>query len=259
MGKIYVAWATPSALQSIRRAWIAFAPTLRPFQEHKDRRQRRSLLPKHRCPRTPLLITLALCAQGCLLGPDFKTPPAPVADKWLEQGNKGVESTTSEHQDWWAVFNDPRLTRLIQLAYQQNLTLQTAGVRVLEARARLGIAIGEFYPQQQQLGASLTYNRIPTSQPFNVITNTYWADQFGVQVAWELDIWGKLRRAIESADGGFVASIANYDDVPVTLVGDVATAYMQIRTIETQIAIAQDNVERQRAALKIAQAKFQYG
>ena len=177
-----------------------------------------------------------------MLGPDFKTPPAPVADKWLEQGNKSVDFTASEYRDWWAVFNDPRLTRLIQLAYQQNLTLRTAGVRVLEARARLGIAIGEFYPQQQQLGASLTYNRIPISLPYNFITNTYWADQFGAQAAWELDIWGKLRRAIESADGGFLASVANYDDVLVTLVGDVATAYVQIRTTERQIAIAQDNI-----------------
>ena len=152
-----------------------------------------------------------------------------------------------------------RLTRLIQLAYQQNLTLRTAGVRVLEARARLGIAIGEFYPQQQQLGASLTYNRIPISLPYNFITNTYWADQFGAQAAWELDLWGKLRRAIESADGGFLASVASYDDVLVTLVGDVATAYVQIRTTERQIAIARDNITRQRTALKIAQAKFQYG
>jgi NodT family efflux transporter outer membrane factor (OMF) lipoprotein len=206
-----------------------------------------------------LLIALALCAQGCLLGPDFKTPPAPVADEWLEEGNKAVNSTTSEHQDWWAVFNDPRLMRLIQLAYRQNLTLQTAGVRVLEARARLGIAIGEFYPQQQQIGASITYNRIPISLPYDVITNTYWADQLGAQVAWELDMWGKLRRGIESADAGFLASVANYDDVLVTLVGDVATAYVQIRTTERQIAIARDNVERQQAALRIARAKFQFG
>jgi NodT family efflux transporter outer membrane factor (OMF) lipoprotein len=259
MGKIHVAFGTQSALQSVRRAWIAFAPILRPCQEHRGRRQCESLLPHRRCACAPLLIVLALCVQGCMLGPDFKTPPAPVADTWLEQGNKAVDSTTSEHREWWTVFNDPRLTRLIQLAYQQNLTLQTAGVRVLEARARLGIAIGEFYPQQQQLGASLTYNRIPVSLPYNVITNTYWADQFGAQAAWELDIWGKLRRAIESADGGFLASVATYDDVLVTLVGDVATVYVQIRTTERQIAIAGDNVERQRTALKIARAKFQYG
>src|SRR5262245_26557000 len=213
-----------------------------------------------RCLRFLLIIALVCFVQGCMLGPDFTTPPAPIADRWLEQGNKSVDSTAApEHRDWWTVFNDPTLTRLIQLAYQQNLTLRTAGVRVLEARARLGIAIGEFYPQQQQVGASLTYNRIPISLPYNIVTNTYWADQFGAQAAWEIDIWGKLRRAIESADGGFLASVASYDDVLVTLVGDVATAYVQIRTTERQIAIAQDNVTRQRTALKIAQAKFQYG
>jgi len=207
-----------------------------------------------------VIFGLAFLAGGCLLGPDFKATPTRVADKWLEHGNKSVDSTAAaEYRDWWTVFNDPRLTRLIQLAYQQNLTLRTAGVRVLEARARLGIAIGEFYPQQQQLGASLTYNRIPISLPYNFITNTYWADQFGAQAAWELDLWGKLRRAIESADGGFLASVANYDDVLITLVGDVATAYVQIRTTERQIAIARDNIERQRTALKIARAKFQYG
>ena len=182
-----------------------------------------------------------------------------MADKWIEEGNKSVDSGAAEHRDWWTVFNDPALVRLIQLAYERNLTLQTAGVRVLEARARLGIAIGEFYPQQQQLGASLTYNRIPISQPYNVVTNTYWADQFGAQTAWELDFWGKLRRAIESADGAFLASVANYDDVLVTLVGDVASAYVKIRTTERQIVIARDNITRQRTALKIASAKFQYG
>src|SRR5262245_36809821 len=212
-----------------------------------------------RCWKPERVIFFGLLVSGCMLGPDFKTPPTTVADKWLEQGNKAVNSTASEHRDWWTVFNDPALTRLIQLAYQQNLTLRTAGVRVLEARAKLGIAIGEFYPQQQQVGASLTYNRIPISLPYNFITNIYWADQFGAQAAWEIDIWGKLRRAIESADGGFLASVASYDDVLVTLVGDVATAYVQIRTTERQIAIAQDNITRQRTALKIAQAKFQYG
>ena len=206
-----------------------------------------------------ILGLLLICAEGCMLGPNFRQPAAPVADKWLEADNPAVDSNRQEFRDWWTVFNDPVLTRLIQLAYQRNLTLQTAGVRVLEARAQLGIAIGEFYPQQQQVGASITYNRIPISLPYNFITNTYWADQFGAQTAWELDFWGKLRRAIESADGAFLASVANYDDVLVTLVGDVASVYVQIRTTERQIAIAQDNITRQRTALKIASAKFQYG
>ena len=92
MGKIHVAFGTQSALQSVHRAWIAFAPTLRPFQEHRGRRQGESLLPHRRCARVPLLIILALCVQGCMLGPDFKTPPAPVADTWLEKGKALVQS-----------------------------------------------------------------------------------------------------------------------------------------------------------------------
>ncbi len=253
---------TQSAFQSVCRALIGSLKTnrFRQFPQLRSR-WRGSRFSNRRCfgELEVLILGLMLLAGGCVLGPNFKTPRASVADKWLEQDNKSVDATGSDQRDWWTVFNDPRLTRLIQLAYQQNLTLQTAGVRVLEARARLGIAIGEFYPQQQQVGASLNYNRIPVSLPYDFIANTYWADQFGAQAAWELDIWGKLRRAIESADGGFLASVANYDDVLVTLVGDVATAYVQIRTTERQIAIAQDNVERQRAALKIASVKFKYG
>jgi NodT family efflux transporter outer membrane factor (OMF) lipoprotein len=206
-----------------------------------------------------LTVGLMVITGGCMVGPNFKTPPAAVAGKWIEEGNQALDSGAAEHRDWWTAFNDPALTRLVQLAYERNLTLQSAGLRVLEARARLGIAIGEFYPQQQQVGASLTYNRIPISLPYNFITNTYWADQFGAQAGWELDFWGKLRRAVESADGAFLASVANYDDVLVTLVGDVASAYVKIRTTERQIEIARDNVARQRTALKIANAKFQYG
>jgi outer membrane protein TolC len=129
---------------------------------------------------------------------------------------------------------------------------------VLEARAQLSIAIGEFYPQQQLASAAVTYNRLPISFPFNIASNTYWEAEFGAQAGWEIDLWGKLRRAIESADSALLASVANYDNVQVTLIGDVASAYVQIRTTEKQIAIAHDNVERQRASLKIARAKFRY-
>jgi NodT family efflux transporter outer membrane factor (OMF) lipoprotein len=203
---------------------------------------------------------LSIAIVGCtLIGPDFKRPSATIAPKWSAADDIHVNQSYPEYRDWWAVFNDADLTRLVLLAYQNNLSLRTAGVRVLEARAQLGIAIGEFYPQQQVASASLTYNRIPGSLPYRLNQNTYWADAFGAQAAWEIDLWGKLRRAIESADDAFLASVATYDDALVSLVADVATAYVQIRTIETQIEIAQDNVERQKKALKIASAKFQYG
>src|SRR5262245_22783283 len=220
-----------------------------------------SLLLNRRFSRQPnvLILGLALLVQGCLLGPNFQVPPAPVADRWVEEGNKAVDPGLAEYREWWTVFNDPVLTRLIDRAYQQNLTLRAAGVRVLEARAQLGVAIGEFYPQQQLASAAVTYNRLPISFPYNIVSNTYWQAAFAAQVGWEIDLWGKLRRAIESADSALLASVANYDDVQVTLIGDVASAYVQLRTTEKQIAIARDNVERQQASLKIARAKFRYG
>jgi NodT family efflux transporter outer membrane factor (OMF) lipoprotein len=205
-----------------------------------------------------VIAAAALLASGCMLGPDFKPPPAPVASTWIESSNPALRAKR-EYPNWWAVFHDPVLTRLVNRAYQQNLGLRTAGVRVLEARAQLGVAIGELYPQQQGTGASLSYNRLPISLPYNLSNNTYWSDIFSAQSAWELDMWGKLRRAVESADDAFLASVADYDDVLVSLTGDVASDYVRFRTAQRQIAIARDNTQRQRVALRIARAKFEGG
>ncbi len=205
-----------------------------------------------------VIAAAALLASGCMLGPDFKPPPAPVASTWIESSNPALRAKR-EYPNWWAVFHAPVLTRLVNRAYQQNLGLRTAWVRVLEARAQLGVAIGELYPQQQGTGASLSYNRLPISLPYNLSNNTYWSDIFSAQSAWELDMWGKLRRAVESADDAFLASVADYDDVLVSLTGDVASDYVRFRTAQRQIAIARDNTQRQRVALRIARAKFEGG
>src|SRR5215813_2665892 len=98
----------------------------------------RDLFPNRRFLRKPalLILGLALLAGGCMLGPNFKAPPAPIADHWVEEDNKAVDPSPSDYREWWVVFADPVLTRLVDSAYQQNLTLRSAGVRVLEARAQ---------------------------------------------------------------------------------------------------------------------------
>src|SRR5439155_13001622 len=96
------------------------------------------------------LAGVVLALAGCEVGPDFSTPNAQVADKWLESGDHRVKHPGRDDTTWWKALNDPILDALIATAYRQNLTLQTAGVHVLEARAQLGAAIGELYPQQQQ-------------------------------------------------------------------------------------------------------------
>jgi len=206
-----------------------------------------------------------------MVGPDFSSPSAPVAGKWLDSNDPAVKSVSSaplasdgraEDWAWWAVFHDPVLDRLIKIAYDQNLSLVSAGTRVLEARAQLGVAIGEFYPQLQHGTGSIIYSRSshadPTATPQSVLRN-FWRDSLGLTVNWELDFWGKFRRGIESADAAYLASIAGYDQALVTLLGDVATTYIGIRTLETQIKIAQDNVVKQKKALAIAEAKFHGG
>lgn len=209
--------------------------------------------------RVWLACVSTLLASGCMLGPDYQRPPVSLAEGWMEAGTAVVDSGREPDRKWWSSLNDPVLSRLIELAYEQNLSLLAAGIRVLEARAQLGVAIGEFYPQQQQLNASVSYNRLPTSLPYSVVDNTFWQAAFGAQVGWELDLWGKIRRGIESAGSAFLASVAAYDDVLVTLTGDVASTYVKIRTLDAQLAIARDNVVRQRQALAIASARFRGG
>ena len=99
-----------------------------------------------------LLLGMTLLSSGCMkVGPDFTTPPAPVAGSWLSPDDRQLTARSDAHEEWWTVFNDPVLNQLVEDAYQQNLTLQIAGLRILEARAQLGIATGNLYPQQQQL------------------------------------------------------------------------------------------------------------
>jgi NodT family efflux transporter outer membrane factor (OMF) lipoprotein len=207
-------------------------------------------------------VILPLCCAGCLVGPDFSSPSAPVAERWLESHNPSVDTRNQEYRDWWTVFHDPVLNRLIEVAYNQNLTLVDAGTRVLQARAELGVAIGEFYPQIQQGRGSVTYIRpshSDTTQFPGSVTRNFWRDSLALTVNWELDFWGKFRRAIESADAAYLASIANYDYVLVTLLGNVATTYIGIRTLQTQIDIARDNVVKQKKALAIARARYEGG
>lgn len=205
---------------------------------------------------------LLLPTAACTIGPDFTAPVAPLADKFRGADNRSIKSSTLEYQNWWEGFRDPTLNKLVQIAYNQNLTLLSAGTRVLQARAVLGVAIGVSYPQVQQGVGSVIYNRTSAATPLsgpNATPSYFWTDALAAQAAWELDFWGKFRRGVESADGAYLASIASYDGVLVSLLADVTATYIGIRTTEQLIGIARDNVRKQEQALSIAKAKYQGG
>jgi NodT family efflux transporter outer membrane factor (OMF) lipoprotein len=209
-----------------------------------------------------LLVPVLLAFAGCTVGPNFHRPKATVSADWLETGDQRVSTESTTYRDWWRAFNDPVLDRLIGRAYQENLSLRQAGVRVLQARAQLGIAIGEFFPQTQQAVGSVQYYRTSeqaaTAAAFRG-SFTFWQSQIGAQASWEPDFWGKFRRGIESADANLLSTLADYDNTLVTLTADVATDYITIRTTEERIRIARENVVTQEESLKIAEARFRYG
>ena len=209
-----------------------------------------------------LLVPVLLAFAGCMVGPNYQRPRVSVSPSWGETGDQRVSTGSTTYRDWWKAFNDPALDRLVARAYRDNLTLRQAGVRVLQARAQLGIAVGEVFPQTQQAIGSVqhyrTSDRAATAAAFKG-SAAYWQSQIGAQATWELDFWGRIRRGIESADASLLATLADYDNTLVTLTADVANTYIALRTAEERVRIARENVEIQEQTLKIVEAKFKYG
>ncbi len=209
------------------------------------------------------LLVVLLFTSGCFkVGPDFAKPETAVMPNWLEAGGyRQVTVKTEDYRDWWRAFNDPVLDKFIQSAYQQNLPLRIAGVRVLEARAQLGFAVGELYPQSQKAVGSVQKNRLSQTSPLSGpgSPDNFWLSQIGLTASWEIDFWGKFRRAVESADASLLAAVADYDNTLVSLTGDVANSYILLRTLEKRLNIARQNVEVQRKSLRIATSRWKGG
>jgi NodT family efflux transporter outer membrane factor (OMF) lipoprotein len=204
-------------------------------------------------------LALASLLGGCFkLGPDFAAPETKISDAWLEHDNPVLKR--GDYRQWWTVFHDPALERIIDAAYRQNLGLQAAAVRFLEARAQRGIAQGKLFPQTQQLGVNLSHNQLSGNTPnLTTFDRFYSAFDTGFDALWEVDLWGKFRRGVESADANLEASLLDYDDVLVSLTAEAASIYTQIRAFEQRLALARENAEIQRNSLRIAEAQYRNG
>ncbi len=206
------------------------------------------------------LLSIVLVLNGCAVGPDFVKPQAKLKENWMEKDDPRVVTQTAVDSNWWKAFNDPTLDELIQLAYQQNLPLQIAGLRIMEARARLGIAIGRQYPQQQEAFGGITDVGFSKNAANSARLDRYnWDYQLGFDAAWELDFWGKFRRGVEAETASLTASVADYDNSLVSLTAEVARTYAVIRTFEALLEITRQNVTVQEEGLKIAESRFRNG
>ena len=240
---------------------------------------------QNRC--IPILLSLGMLLCGCtMVGPNYVRPETPVSPSWLEERDERIKTEPAQYRAWWEVFNDPILNGIIDQAYHGNLSLKAAGVRVLEARAQLGIVAGDLYPQTQQATGSVLFNRTSersgqaasgqaaggsngrshdksispaaaAAQPGMDFSS--WQDQVSLSAAWEIDFWGKFRRAVESADAGLLAAVADYDSALVSLTADAANSYILIRVLGKRLEIARQNVETQEESLEIAEARYKGG
>lgn len=206
------------------------------------------------------LLSMALALSGCAVGPDFVKPKAKIQENWSEKADTRVATQTAVESQWWKAFNDPTFDQLVKLAYQQNLPLQITGLRILEARARLGIAIGRQFPQQQEVFGGVTREEISDNAPNSSFRDQNFLDyQVGFDAVWELDFWGKFRRDVQASYANLIATEADYDDALVSLTAEVARTYTVIRTFEVRIELTRENARVQEEGLEIAMSRFRNG
>ena len=215
-------------------------------------------------PREPPFIAFLLGALpalvGCAVGPTFAPPETPVAERWRAGGDARLTTQAAADSLWWKAFNDPVLDGLIELAYRQNLPLQIAGLRIVEARAQFAVATGRQFPQTQALfGSAEAIGLTEQVSRYTGLPRNLIGYQVGFDAAWELDFWGKYRRGVEAEAAGLLASVADYDASLVSLAAEVARTYVAIRTSEVLIKLAEDNARIQEDALGIARSRFQAG
>lgn len=206
----------------------------------------------------PLVGGACLLLSGCsVLGPDYQTPPVKEIEAWqnVSQHIFKDNQQATDYRQWWTQLQDPVLSALVEEVLRKNPDVRIAGLRILEAQAQLGIAESLLGPQVTQatgefLGAGQTQNGRTTSG------STYGG---AFNLGWELDFWGKFQRGIESADASYFATLAQYDDVQVLMIAQVALFYVSIRTLEARLQIAKENARMQKRSLEITQLLFKSG
>lgn len=197
--------------------------------------------------------------NGFKVGPNYAKPVAPVATSWIDEYDDQIKSELPNYADWWTTFNDPVLNGLMEEVSRQNLTLKSAGLRVMQARYIRDITAGTIFPQQQQAVGSYQRSQYSDTIAAGLLPRNTDLFKVGFDSFWELDAWGKFRRAIESADASLDASVEDYDAILVSLLGETAIAYVDLRTAQERLRYAKANVEIQKGSLKLANLRFEAG
>lgn len=191
--------------------------------------------------------------SGCLtVGPDYQSPQAAAPDRWQTAAIQGLAQSKAPLQTWWQVFKDPALETLMAEVRTNNQDLAAAVARLDEASARYGIARSGLFPQLDGLGGvSRTRDSERVRSNRSQRDNPYMLYDAGFTMGWELDMWGRVRRGMEAAQGRWEASLEDSRDLLVLLQADAASSYIQLRTVQQRLVYARGNVGMQEGTLKL--------
>jgi len=206
-----------------------------------------------------LISMILMLSTGCAVGPNYKKPAVPVPPEYrgLPADQMGKSDVASfGDQKWWDAFQDEALRDLIKTALKQNYDVRIAAARILEARAQLGITRADQLPSVAASASSIN-ERISQSARIPSIETS--AHQLSLSAAWELDFWGRYRRATESARASLLAQEWAQKAVISSLVSDLASAYFQLRELDLELEISRQTLGSRKDSLGLTQILADHG
>ena len=203
-------------------------------------------------------VVCALAVTGCTVGPQYKKPAVDVPGMYrgLPEADAAKSADSLGDQQWAEVFQDRQLQQLIHTALQQNYDVRIAATRVLQAEAQLGITRANQFPMVDSVGSGSSV-RNPAIGP--IPSYTYTSGRVTASAAWDLDFWGKYRRATEAARAQLLASEWGQREVNATLVANVASAYFQLRELDLELEISRNALASRKESLELTQTLEEHG
>ena len=207
---------------------------------------------------TVLSVAVACALAGCMMGPDYKRPDVDTPQAYRVEVKSAADLINSA---WWEQFEDPVLNELIKTALAENKDVRIAASRVEEFLGRYGVTRSQLFPQvATQFGAGS--QRISTvTQPALASTqsNTFDSYSLDLGMSWEIDLWGKLRRATEAARAELLATEQARQTVILSLTSGVATSYVTLIDLDRQLAIAKSTADSRGEFFRIIKLRFEGG
>jgi multidrug efflux system outer membrane protein len=195
----------------------------------------------------------SLFVAACAMGPDYERPETSIPEAFEQLADSGASIA---NLNWWELFGDEQLNSLVRTALEQNRDMATAVSRIEEARAALGFVRSDQYPQFEVSAGANRGNSIPGSSIIVPLSNNF---VLAGNLSFELDLWGKLRRSTEAAQAELLATVDAGNSVMITLISDVASAYLLLLDLDTRVAIAERTLETRNDSLGIIEARFDRG